>query len=510
MVPSEGAEEHDGLLDRSLESSGAQEDLLKSGRTSQRAIWTLLLLLVFTHMANRLYDLPLNRVIEMRLCQDHYKQHDPSKFGPGSSVPEKLCKIDEVQQKLAWLQGIMEATTITLDFIVTIPFSFLAEKFGVRLVLWLNMATRLFMCSWVLVVGNFDHIFPTKAIIAGPFLSILGHECVLSSTIYALTATLTREYVQSASYFSYIGSATYVVSFVGPSLASITMSQSLWLPFWVAIALLLLASITIYFLPEKTQIPVKPLLVVDANDAETGPLLGDRPTGPDNFSSAFDTPKSFLTRILHTLKTLARLVVGRRNFQIILASYFLTNLASSDTRLLVQYISARYEWRFAEAGYLLSAKAAINILLLTIVVPRVIRTSMASKTIHGSENRLNFLGVKCSILVSILGVLCIAMSFKIWMLLASLMIYAVGSANSVFLYSLVKSPLIALQDETTHAQDFSLVMLTKSLGALVGAPLMTVLWVQAIKIGGAGLGLPYFVSASLYLFAAIVIAQLRL
>ena len=59
--------------------------------------------------------------------------------------------------------------------------------------------------------------------------------------------------------------------------------------------------------------------------------------------------------------------------------------------------------------------------------------------------------------------------------------------------SLVKSPLIALAE--ADIQDFSIVMLTKTLGYLVGAPLMTVLWVQAIRIGGAGLGLPYFVSS---------------
>jgi hypothetical protein len=59
--------------------------------------------------------------------------------------------------------------------------------------------------------------------------------------------------------------------------------------------------------------------------------------------------------------------------------------------------------------------------------------------------------------------------------------------------SLVKSPLIALTKP--DIQDFSIVMLTKTLGSLVGAPLMTVLWIQAMELGGAGLGLPYFVSA---------------
>jgi hypothetical protein len=75
----------------------------------------------------------------------------------------------------------------------------------------------------------------------------------------------------------------------------------------------------------------------------------------------------------------------------------------------------------------------------------------------------------------------------------ALIIYALGSALPVFTMSLVKSSLIALAH--SDVQDFSIVMLTKTLGSLVGAPLMTVLWVQAIKLGGIGVGLPYFFSA---------------
>lgn len=75
----------------------------------------------------------------------------------------------------------------------------------------------------------------------------------------------------------------------------------------------------------------------------------------------------------------------------------------------------------------------------------------------------------------------------------ALIIYAAGSALPVFTMSLVKSPLIAILD--SDIQDFSIVMLTKTLGSLVGAPLMTVLWVHAMRLGGVGLGLPYFASA---------------
>lgn len=142
---------------------------------------------------------------------------------------------------------------------------------------------------------------------------------------------------------------------------------------------------------------------------------------------------------------------------------------------------------------MLSVKAIVNFTLLAIVVPRIIQRSMSSKAIHGSEVRLNFLGAEISILVSVIGVICVALAFKFWLLLIALVIYALGSALPVFTMSLVKSQLIALGDSDT--QDFSIVMLTKTLGSMVGAPFMAYLWIQAIKHGGVGLGLPYFVSA---------------
>lgn len=70
------------------------------------------MLLVLVHLSAVLYTLPLNRVIELRLCQEHYEGREPSAFDPDGSIPEKLCKVDEVQRRLAWLQGIMETTLV--------------------------------------------------------------------------------------------------------------------------------------------------------------------------------------------------------------------------------------------------------------------------------------------------------------------------------------------------------------------------------------------------------------
>ena len=72
--------------------------------TRSPSLWPLLLLILLVHLSQVLYTLPLNRVIELRLCEEHYDRTD--------AIPEKLCKVDEVQRKLAWIQGIMETTLV--------------------------------------------------------------------------------------------------------------------------------------------------------------------------------------------------------------------------------------------------------------------------------------------------------------------------------------------------------------------------------------------------------------
>jgi hypothetical protein len=154
-----------------------------------------------------------------------------------------------------------------------------------------------------------------------------------------------------ASYFSYVSSTSYVVSFMGPSLASITMSRNLWLPFWINLALLACAVPTVRMLPmTRDLLNITSTSGVDGASEEAGPLLEERVTSPDRYASAFQAHPGIYCSIVHAVRTMKCLVTGRRNFQILLCSFFLTALASSDTKLLVQYISKRYEWTFAEVS----------------------------------------------------------------------------------------------------------------------------------------------------------------
>ena len=76
------------------------------------AIGALLAVLLCVNLAASLYQLPLNRVVERRLCSEYYAATDPSRIGKDGNVPEQLCKVDQVQQGLGRIQGIMDTIWI--------------------------------------------------------------------------------------------------------------------------------------------------------------------------------------------------------------------------------------------------------------------------------------------------------------------------------------------------------------------------------------------------------------
>ncbi|KAI0127581.1 major facilitator superfamily transporter [Xylariales sp. AK1849] len=478
------------------------------------AIGALLALLLLVNLSTSLYQLPLNRVIERRLCREYYAEHDPSQIGHDGSIVEDQCKVDEIQKGLAWILGAMETAWIVGDFVMTIPLGFMTEKYGQRTILWLNIVPRVFMLSWAVIVGYFEQSIPTKAIIAGPILSVLGGDCVFNSIAYALAAGITDDYVLRATYFGWMSSVSYVVALLGPALASATMTILLWLPFWIGIILLVLAIPTISLLPD----------CLGSGDLDRSlPQHGDelsRPLLSSPVLKAHQSGPSILRSIFTRFETLRSILASHpRNLVLLFVSFFLTSLASSDTKLLAQYISKRYHWTFASAGYLLSGKAVVNFTLLTIVIPSLLRArhSFGSTPVSSyatSTAQANIRYTHACLAVSVLGAFFIALAAEIWLLIPSLLLYALGSALPVFTLSLLKSPAITSkrsdESESLDSENhiFALVMMVKTLGSLVGAPLMPILWVRGITQGGVAIGTPYFVSSGCYALAIIVISQI--
>ncbi|KAH6847206.1 hypothetical protein B0I37DRAFT_397483 [Chaetomium sp. MPI-CAGE-AT-0009] len=442
----------------------------------RRAIRPLLLLVALVNLAWSLYQLPVSRVVESRLCGQHYAVHDPSVLRPDGSVPEELCKIDEVQQQLGWIQGATEASWVAGDFVMTIPLVCLADHYGHRFVLYLNLVPRVFLLAWTFAVGYFDRVLPVHAILAAPVLSFLGGDCVFNSLVYALVSELTDDHVLRATFFGYVNAVSSIFSLqLGPALASATMTALLWLPLWLGIAILLLAVPVISALPlppaprisSSSSIPPRsrspdeeahPTAATDSSpgedlpptpDHENAPLITPLPpTEPSNATTRSRSWQALTTARLRSI--LALLTHPSRNLTLLFAVFFLASLASSDTKLLP----------LAGLG-------------------------------GAGQDAQNVGHAYVCLVFSVLGALAIAVSPTVWVLVPALLIYALGIALPMFTYSLLRAPGMVGEGEGAAAQLFSVVMLVRTVGTLVGAVVMPGLWVTGMRIGGWALGLPY-------------------
>jgi hypothetical protein len=292
---------------------------------------------------------------------------------------------------------------------------------------------------------------------------------------------------------------TSVVGFLSPAIAAAAMTIRLSLPFWLGIIFLLLAIPIISLLPADNNSP-------DESGEARRPLISS-PT-----LKAQASRKSLIASVVDRMHTLIS-AVGNFQLVLLLLSMFLTSLASADTKLLAQYISKRYHWTFASAGYLLSAKAMINFFLLTFVVPLFLTTrGNASQSL---SDKANLRYARFCLVSSVLGALAIGLSAVIWELVPSLLIYALGVPLSIFTLSLANSPTMwlrargaATDASSPQSHVFSIVMMVKTLGSLIGAPSMATLWYYGIQI--SFYGSPYIASSLIYLAALFVIWNIKL
>jgi hypothetical protein len=57
------------------------------------------------YLAGALTATPLQRIFEGNICRTYYQEHNAAVIDLQDSVPESLCKIDAVQQRVSEING---------------------------------------------------------------------------------------------------------------------------------------------------------------------------------------------------------------------------------------------------------------------------------------------------------------------------------------------------------------------------------------------------------------------
>ncbi|KAF1921335.1 major facilitator superfamily domain-containing protein [Ampelomyces quisqualis] len=459
-------------------------------------VWIVFLLIALTSLANRLLNLPLNRIIEARCCRQHYLQHNPSLIDAGGEVPERLCKIRPVQERLVWLETALFLFITVGDIMVAVPFASISDHLGRRIVIMLNVFASSGLFLWLLVVGASTNQIPVEAMLGAPLLVLIGGgDCAYDSVILAYLSEFARDDKTRTSYFAYMSAISMTFSLFGPALASVTMLRNLWLPYYLGLGLLVCAVPLAMLLPGAVPTAGYERVLntnCSDNEDETTALL-------DNVSSARDvhnhtTQKdTMLSTIFIELTKIVGFVFGSRMVTQTLFIVILLGLAKNSNEILAVVLSKRYEKTFVEVGYMLSIRAAVNVVVFIVLVPQFLR--LWNRKYPGLQTTADFLGASGSIFLSCLGTFFLALASSLWAAVLALVVQGLGAASSVFVLSLVRSPLVTAEDDDAIGRMFSIVVMTQKIGELIGTPLFAALWVKGLRIGGTLLGLPYFVAS---------------
>ena len=262
------------------------------------------------------------------------------------------------------------------------------------------------MWSAIILIGLFE--LPVAIMGIAPFITLVGGgDCVLMSTIASTIADLAPDQKTKPHLFAYTSSMSYITTLTAPALAAFTMSLNIWLPFGIGLSLLLIA------LPMTMVLPGKDIGMIQFNpfstpQGELSPLLQAGASGENDESTLMQDSEVGYWRAFIQVKDLFLSLLVRPKFLMLVGVFFLSSFASSNSPLLVQYISKRYGWTFSQAGYLLSTKAVVNIALLTIIVPSLVQ--IAAHRFGINACLINIGAAEISISISVLGVLIIALS----------------------------------------------------------------------------------------------------
>lgn len=129
------------------------------------------------------------RLLELGICREHYLRNEPSFEDVYGNIPEYLCKLPSIQQRLAHLRGYLSALEAIVGLVFTLPYGLLIDLLGERLVAGINVVGYLLSCGWIIIVCFEWRVFPIWSAVLAPLFRIIGGGSpILSSVIYSIAA----------------------------------------------------------------------------------------------------------------------------------------------------------------------------------------------------------------------------------------------------------------------------------------------------------------------------------
>ncbi|KAI1676176.1 MFS general substrate transporter [Pyrenophora tritici-repentis] len=422
--------------------------------------WLLLVCLIFALIAfidigAYLADPPQTRIFEANLCYKYYLEQDPLVIGGDGTILEELCKVDIVQQRLASIFGWQEMFNALPGLLLAVPFGTLADRVGRKWVFVASLVGIVFSFAWTLLICYFKPL-PLQLTWFSSAFMVIGGACIL------------------------------VAEMVAPIMAARLMKYGDWLPLLLALAFQIVGLIVSLFIPETLHLRnLEGPKNIETQSIELQPA-----------TSLFSVRSQ-----LRNFRAIVQFLSGDWTLAIVVFTFLVSRLGRQSIALLVRYASKRYSWEIKKAAYLLSFRAAANLVSISIVLPLV--NFVLLKKLHFPAPRADTWIACGSIALTTFSFFAMGVSVYPALLVLGLLAYNMGSGYNAAMRS-ISIHVIGGQSSPDIGKLMSTIAMAESLGSMIGGPLLNELFQLGIGFGDVWLGLPFLGSAVIFLSMTFV------
>ncbi|KID89282.1 major facilitator superfamily transporter [Metarhizium guizhouense ARSEF 977] len=455
-----------------------------------RTIYFLLSLMVFgLSFSGSLGEVPVTRLIEDNLCQRYYAARLDGDTRH-NKIDESLCKSDEIQSQLAYLNGWLPMIEAVVGLFVALPYGAYADKKGRKPVLWLSLTGIFVSGLWIAVVLALGQRISIYIILISPVFAVVGGgSTVLVSAIYSVVADVVCE-ADRVSAFLTVSLGSLVGNLFGPLTASSLMkTSSPWTPIALSLLILLLAMGVMVFIPET--LPA---------------LKQEEEWSVSRNDSLYGTVNSYVWEFKDQINE-AIGMVRQPSLSLILFAFLCPSpVGIATSALFIQYVSKRFDWSMAAAGYLLSVRSMVNVFVVLLVIPGLSKLLVSGVVVKGfSAGEKDRILAQASAFSLTAGFLLLA-GTTMPIVISGLIVKTLGAG----LPSLCRS-LAAYHTSAQNTSKLQTVIgITETMGLLVAAPGLAWMFSIGMKLGGVWMGLPYVVTSGYLLVTAVALLFVKL
>jgi hypothetical protein len=288
--------------------------------------------------------------------------------------------------------------------------------------------------------------------------------------------------------FLYLTACTLVAEMVAPIMAARLMENGEWLPLLLALAIQIVGTTIALFLPETLHLRDLPEPMDADSDSQSIEL---QPKGSDfslksqlrNFQSA--------VHFLRSDFTLAMVVF----------TFLANRLGRQALTLLVRYASKRYSWEIKQAAYLLSLRAATNLVAVTVFIP--LTNFLLLRKFRLPAHWADLYIARGSLALTAIALFVMGIAAHPSLLVIGLLIYNMGTGFAAAMRS-VAVHVVGGQSSLDVGKLMSTIAMAESIGAMVAGPLLNTTFQWGIGLGDVWLGLPFLGSVVVYAFVTAV------